>query len=146
MGELTILLEQCVFIEQVLCEGPVQEMNEVVFQRFYLSGILGSKKQSRSWAKRWQEDFFLSLENMMIKNRYQLSFEFFLCWTTKLPRNEDSQMVTHTSASHSHPNQAQHLSDSNADDITSNRNPLLMWNATVYEGTKKRRGYSCDTF
>lgn len=44
MGELTILLEQCVFIEQVLCEGPVQEMNEVVFQRFLSQWNLGEQE------------------------------------------------------------------------------------------------------
>lgn len=48
---------------------------------------------------------------------------FFLHWTIKLPRNEDSQMVTeNTSASHRPPIQAQPFCDSTAADLASKRN------------------------
>lgn len=53
------------------------------------------------WANRWQEDLLHSLENMMIRNRFQL-FKFSLYWTTKLPRNEDTQITTHTKTLHLH--------------------------------------------
>lgn len=58
--------------------------------------------RDRSRAKRWQEDLLHSLENTMIRNRFQLFLKFSLYWTTGLPRNEDTQIMTYTSPLHLH--------------------------------------------
>lgn len=110
-----------------------------------LSALLSQGKSHRAsstgehWANRWQEDLLHSLENMMIRNRFQLLPKFFLFWTTKLPRNEDTQTDTHMTLSPASHSESQHFCDSSVEDLPSKRNHLLTWNIILRRRVKQNK-------